>query len=357
MENWFTAKTKVFYMVSLEFYFPAPILMQYVDAISTKELREYAKENPVSFYIEFIKNTENDVRTSVLQIPSLRERYREYRNALYGLVLGKDVKLYFSRNAPTIPEYSPDELEFYLQDDKKLEELKTLKLRKYKVIERIIITDMLFRLYYDLYPKLKDILSKYREVLRLVKNFTVYKSARYALIERDFMLFDRHNGANVMNIYYPEQLRGFKSMCFPLMSWSSLIQLGMLHFFASGRWYEVNDVVGELKSYTVGGKTVKPNVITEPTSEFIDDCKMHYERGVEQYKNMLERFLTEVKAILEEKDPTEEFILSTLPASFFEIYEKAKAIGLDVDDVIFKLKDLIRRGVVKIDGDRFKLAK
>ena len=341
-------------MVSLQFYFPAPLLMQYVNVVSTRELREYAEDNPVKFYIEFVKNTENDVDTTILQIPSLRERYREYRNALYGLILGKDVKLFFSKDVPSIPEYSPEDLAFYLQKEV---ESKLLKLRKYKVIERIIVTDMLFRLYYDIYPRIKNILKKYREVLKLVKNFTVYKSAKYALIEREFTLLDRHKGANVMHIYYPEQLNGFKSTCLPLMSWSSLVQLGMFHFFASGRWEEVNQVVGELKAFEINGKLIKPNVITEPTDEFLEDCKLHYEKGVENYISMLERFITEAQSIMEEKDPVEMFILSNLPSTFFEIYEKAKAQGYDTDDVIFKLKDLVRRGIVKIDGGRFVLAR
>jgi len=343
-------------MSGLLFYFPAPILMQYVNVASTRELREYAEENPVEFYTEFVRNTENDVKSTILQIPSLRERYREYRNALYGLVLGRDVQLYFSKNAPAIPEYNPEELEFYLSDEK-ITNLKALKLRKYKVIERIIITDMLFRLYYDMYPKLEDTLRKYRNITKLVKNFTVQKSMRYASIERDYVFLDRHKGANVMHIYFPEQLRGFKSACFPLMSWSSLVQLGMFHFFASGRWVEVNQTIGEIKSYTVGSKVVKPNVITEPTDEFLEDCKEHYERGVDSYKYTLERFIIEVESILEEEDLIEKFIKSILPATFFDIYDKAKSLGYNMDEVMYKLKDLIRRGIVKIDGDRFKLAK
>jgi len=335
----------------LEFYFPAPLLMQYTGAISTTELRDLAEKDPVKLYLDFIRNTENDVHTTVLLPPNLRKRFFEYRNALYGLVLGKDVKLFFSKEAPEIPEWTPSDLEFYSVD---VEDLKHLKLRRYRVIERIIITDLLFRLYYDLYPKLKDILKKYRKVDKIVKNFTIRKSSRYAMIEKDYVPFDRHYGSTVVNIHYPEQLNGFKAICFPLLSWSGVVQLGMLYFFASGRWEVVSEAVSELKQYEINGRIIRPKLITEPTEEFLQDCRDHYEHQVDKYIGVLERFINEVRSIVDERDPVEMFILSCLPATFFDIYEKARSQGYDPDEVVSKLKSLIRRGKVKVVGDMLK---
>jgi len=329
----------------IDLYFPAPILMQYVEAYSVSELRARAKEEPVDLYLEFVNNCEEDVRSSILILPSLKSRFREYRNSLHGLILGRDVRLFFSKDVPEIPEWDVSDLEYYITN---VDEVKKLKIRKFRVIERIIVTDIVFRLYYDAYPKIKDALKEYREARDLVKNFTVRKSGLYAARVKDYILFDRYHGAVGLTLSYPGQLRGFVSACFPLMSMSSVVQLGMLYFFASGRWYEVNEGLAEAGSR---GR------ISEPTDEFLEDCRLHYESHVERYANFLRRFASEVRAIAEEVDPVEKFIKSCLPATFFDLYDRAKQLGYDVDEVVFRLKDLVRRGVVKADGEKLMLGK
>jgi len=298
--------------------------------------------------MNFIKNKEEDKLTTVLMPSQLKERFREYRNALYGLYLGRDVKLYFSKDAPEIPEWEPDELFYYVADVK---EMKQLKLRKNRIIERIIVTDLLFRLYYDIYPKIKHLLKEYREMKKLLKNFTMKQSAMYSSKMKEYIPFDRHYGATTMNVYCPEQLLGFKASCFPLMTLSGVIQLGMLHFFVSGRWEEINEVVSELKSYEVGGKLVKPNVIEEPSEVFLSDCKNHYDDCVRYYTTLLRRFIDDVKKIAEERDPLEQFILSSLPISYIDLYVQGIQQGYEGDEIIFKLRDLVRRGIIVHDSD------
>lgn len=335
-------------MTELIFYFPARLLIQYTDVVSTAELRELSESDAIKLYMDFVRNTENDIHTTVLMLPNLRDRFREYRDALNGLILGVDVKLYFSRERPEVPDYDPSELEYYTKDLKTI--YGDLKLRKYKVIERIIITDMLFRLYYNIYNEIKDILKEYRKLKKEVLNFTMSKAAKFAFIERDYVPYDRQKGANVMNIHYPEQLGGFKSSCFPLLSWSGVLQMGMLHFFASGRWLEIHQAIDELKS-----GASKRGRITDPSDEFLEDCEDAFDRCVRGYKSFLQRFVDEVKAIVQDRDPIEVFILSKLPTTFFDLTNNAKNEGFDPAEVMHKLEDMVRRGLVSIDG--FKIIK
>jgi len=87
------------------------------------------------------------------------------------------------------------------------------------------------------------------------------------------------------------------------------------------------------------------------SDDFVSECDYHFDVTLNSYINSLDRFITEVQAIVEERDPLEEFILSNLPATFFDIYDRTKQLGYNVDEVMFKLKDLIRRGVVKTKGE------
>jgi hypothetical protein len=189
-------------------------------------------------------------------------------------------------------------------------------------------------LYYSIYDKIKDVLKEYRKARRLVKEFTAKQAARYAVIEREYTPYSRSNGANVYSVYIPQMLKGFISSCFPLLSLSGVLQLALLNFFASGRFTDFDIEASEI---------------------FLEDCKYQLERHVDGYVNLLRRFVNEVNAIVEEKDPLEELILSSLPATFFDIYDKAKTIGYDPDEIMFKLKDLIRRGKIKVEGERLLL--
>lgn len=326
----------------LRLYFPATLLMQYTSALSVHELRELGENDPIKVYLDFANNTECDKYTSVLMLPNMRERFREYRNSLYGLVLGKDVELFFSKDFPQIIEWDISDLELSL---KNVNALANLKLRRHGVIERMIVTDLTFRLYYTMHPRISDVIGEYREVKKHVLNMTTRQSSRYATIEKTYTPFDRHSGASAINITYPEQLGGFISSCFPLMSLSGVVQLGMLHFFSSGRWIEVNEALEKAGSR---------RRITKPSEAFLSDCEVHFEVCVDRYVNVVKRFVNDVKSILDEEDPVEKFILSTVPATFFDIYERAKSLGYDVDEVLFKLKDLIRRGKVRADGEWIK---
>lgn len=326
----------------MKMYFPATILMQYIDVLSTEDLRKKANESALEIYKEFVKNTQNDVHSTILLMPNLRERFKEYRKALNGLILGKDVELFFSKDYPAVIDYDPSELEFYI--DRLDEVLADVKLRKNRIIERIIVTDMLFRLYYDLHPKLKDLLKEYRALKEELKNLTFRKAERYASAEKSFIVFDRHDGANVVHIYYPEQLRGFIASCLPLMTLSGLVQMGMMHFFVSERYSEVNETTLEAK---------KRKGITEPTDEFLADCELHYEKAVDRYIALLETFISNAKAVLEEKDPIERFILSNLPCTLLQLLDKAHGV-FSTDDVVAKVKDLVRRGIVRYENEILK---
>ena len=325
----------------LRLYFPATFFLQYVDeATDIKDFRHLVDENKLKVLSDFIKpNTVEDIRTTVLMLPNLRDRFKELKEALYGLILGRDVILYFAREEPVEMLWEMDRLNLDILT------LKNLRLRKYSVIERIITVDLVFRLYYTIYGIIKEELKKYRKARSYVKNMTIKQSSRYATIERSYTPFERKDGSNVMHIYVSRMLHGVISSCFPLLSMSGVFQLAMLNFFVSGRYTEVNEILSGLKS---------TRKLSKPSEAFLQDCEYHFERAVESYGALLDRFANEVKAIIEEKDPIEEFIKSCLPATFFDIYEKAKVQGFDVDEVMFKLRDLIRRGVIKSDGEMLK---
>jgi len=341
----------------LEFYFPATLLMQYIPAISTAELREFAREDPVRFYLSFLKNTSNDIETTIVLPSSLKERFEEYRQALHGLILGKDLKLFFSKDSPEIPEWNPSDLEFYISDLKKLDEIKRLKLRRYKVIERIIITDMVFRLYYDLYPELKSALKKFRKARNMIKNFTIRQSMKFDAMVKDYVPYGRgYPNMRVIHVHFPEQLPGMKSSCFPFLTMSGVIQLGMLHFYISKRYKEVNDAVSEAKSFEVQGRVVCPNRISEPSDLFLSDCELQYNLHVKQYVSMLEEYAKVVEQIYQEDDPIRHFIVSQLPCTYFELVDLSANSPFEVQEVMHTLKKMVEEGVVVQNGTTLKLA-
>jgi len=324
--------------MAIKLYFPATFFLQYVSGVTDiKDLAKKVDENKLAVLREFVKpNVFEDTRTSVLLPPNLRERFKELRKSLYGLILGKDVILYFSKDNPIEVAWEDVHEMLWEMEELKMDILllSDLKLRKYSVIDRILVTDLIFRLFYDIYSEIEDQLKEIRKIRELVKNMTFDQSAKYTTIEVSYSPFTMHEGANVTNLYVPQTLKGFLSALFPFMTLSGVIQMALLDFFASGRYTDFK--------------------ISEPSEIFIQDCEFYFRKSITSYKGLLERFIQEVTAIAEKKDPLEQFILSSLPATFFDLHEKAIIQNYDFNEIMNKVKDLYRRGILAIEGEVIK---
>ena len=325
----------------LQFYFPSPIFNQYVDILRRKNVSELGKREIIDLYYNFMVNTEPDCRNNIWLLPSIRLRFKEYREALKGLVLGYHIKLYFLRQTPKVSGFDRVDLELTVP---MLEDIHNeLKLRKYKVIERIIVTDMTFRLYNYLCEKydFESVLLDYLKVKDTMKNLTNDQVDRYPIIEKKYTPYNRYHGAVGFCISYPEALNEFKRKCLPLLSWSGVIGLSMFQFFASGRWEEVRDTISKIRN-------VKPEkIIADPTEAFLDYYKRELNERILSYIRFVRTFIKNVEAMVQEKDPIEEFILSCLPAPVLQLCERAVEAGFDLKKVVFKVRDLIRKGVIK----------
>lgn len=320
----------------IRLYFPAVVLMQYVDASSISELSEKLRDNKIAVLGTLLKrDDQEDVHTTIIMPAILKKYFRALRNKMTKKILGKDIILFFRREVPIEIE-AEEEYELLLQLNPQV--ANKLRIRKFSVAERFLATDIIFRLYYYMYDKFKDKIKEIKELESKVITFS--QSARYELLLSNYTPFEFPVHKMIMNIHYPSMVDGFISSNFQLLTKSGVFQLALLYHARERKFEDFFDS-GRL-----------PGI--ENTEVFVQECKYHFDRSIEHYSHTLDRFISELRAIVEEKDVIEEFIKSCLPATFFTIYEKAKAQGFDVDEVMFKLRDLIRRGVVKLDGEVLK---
>ena len=344
----------------LKMYFPASIFLQYVnEATDVKDFKNMVYENKLRILSDFVKpNTVEDIRTTILMLPNLRDRFKELKEALYGLILGKDIVLYFAKEKPVEVTWSDVGEMIWEMDQLNVDvlTLRKLRLRKYSVIERVIATDLVFRLYYAVYDDLAEHLKKYRKARSYVKNMTTWQSLKYSSAEKPYTPFERSDGSCVMHIYIPKMLRGVISSCFPLLTVSGVFQLAMLNFFVSGRYKEVNAAVSEAKFFEVQGRVVCPNRISEPSDLFISDCELQYNLHVKQYVSMLEEYAKVVEQIYQEDDPIRHFIVSQLPCTYFELVDLSANSPFEVQEVMHTLKKMVEEGVIIQNGTTLKLA-
>jgi len=312
--------------MTVHLYFPATVLMQHVDATSIQELEQKIRDGKVSVLGTLLrKDTHEDIHTTVVMPYILKRYFRDLRSKLARMILGKDVILFFRRDFPIEIE-AEEEYELVFQMDPVI--ANRLRIRKFAVAERFLITDMVFRLYYHIAV---DIKSRVKEIRSLESKITTFRqSAQYEARLAEFTPFEFPVHKMIMNVHYPGLLAGFMESNFPLLSKSGVLQMAIMFSVKERRFEEFSVSVSD---------------------DFVSECDYHFDVTLNRYINSLDRFITEVRAIVEERDLLEEFVLSNLPATFFDIYEKAKAHGYNVDEVVLKLKDLIRRGVVKTKGE------
>jgi len=334
----------------IQLYFPAPILLQYTDKASdAKELRELAEEDAIQLYLDFMANTESDCRTSIYLPSPLLEQFFRLRNAFYNLMLGRDVCLYFSKDFPMIVDYDAEDLSYYI---KQLETVAPkLKLKKMSRIERILLTDLVFRLYYNVYDKIKDLLPKYRETKEKVRWFTYEKGLRYTAILTTYTPYHRRRPSETreLKVTFPEPLKGFMASCFPLLTTSGVIQLSLLNFFASGRWREVSEELKNLKGYGLGGN--------DSAEEFVADCKAQLELHLENYIGHLQRFINAVETIGSEEDPITHFIISHLPTTVLDLIIEADGLGYSPKIIASRIKSMLALGRLVMEGEVLNLRK
>jgi len=325
-------------MTYVKLYFPATILMEYVDAKSINELKNKVNESKVSVLGDLLRaSTPVDVHTTVLTSYTLNHYFRAIIDRLVKMVLGRDVVLFFRKNAPIELE-AEEEYELVFRMDHEI--ANKLRIGKRVVAGRLFVTHIIFKFYYDIYSDLSD---KLREYHKLPKFLRRKQDSRVQLMRLSYKQPHMVELREVLNLRIPDRLKGFVTYSFPLLSFSDVFNFALINSMVSMEWENFYD-------------RPEKSVLSSLYS-IIDDWRVVVDNFKRWYSMLLERYITEFNAILKEKDPIEEFIKSCLPATFFDICERAKQNGFDLDEVIYMLRDLVRRGVVKAEGAQFVLAK
>jgi len=311
--------------VTVEIYFPSTILMQYIKASTIKELESEVSEGKLNVIGRLLEPDDyEDVHTTVVMPFVLKKYILDLKNRMLNMVLGKDVVLYFRRDNP-LEIGAEEEYELLLQLKPSL--VNKLKIRKSVVAYRFLFTDMVFRLYYYICNRIKEKIDIVKDLESKICTFS--KSAKYESLLSKYIPFNKPVHSSSINVFYPVQLEGV-IQSFPLLTKSGVLQLAVM--------YHVKEE--KFKEYGI-----------KVTDEFIEDCESHFDMHISQYINRLDRFINEVKSIVEEEDPLERFLLNILPSTFLDIYERAKAMDLDIDEVMLKLRRLMIRGKIIANGE------
>jgi hypothetical protein len=308
-------------------------LLQYVDFADVREFFAALWDDPLSTLKPLLRyDLVADVHTTVYLPFNLRNYLKDLRQRLYGKVLGKNVILFFKREEPVELDFLSDEedYEIRLGSDKSLE--KKLRLRKYSVIERFLITDLVFRLYYDTRDELADVRREIASVSKKAKYCSYRASPKIAAAKREIKL--HAGGDTVVNIHCPDIIRGFVSSAFPQMSFSTVVELALLNSIYRDRHAEFGIELDE---------------------RFYEESKERFERFLHQYKMIAEQYVDAVEAALVERDPVEIFITGVLERegkiTILQLVEHAKSKGYDLEEVLWKLQWLARVGRVKIENE------
>ncbi|MEM2191385.1 MAG: hypothetical protein QW540_08165 [Archaeoglobaceae archaeon] len=320
-----------------EFYVPSTVLLSYVQKYSVEDLKAFSLREAVEFYRAFLNSSEEDIRSSCYLHLNDLMTYKVLRKKLRNKILGRDVKICFSLPKDVkIPVITEEDLEYYISVD--VEALKELKLRKTRIIDRILTSDILFRLYYYLvqnYPEFQNY------VLEFNKLETVISEAEYSISDRISSIIKENRESDLypqyFNFYHPRILAGFKESCFPLLSWSKILTWGIRYIIFTDRHKELG-----LKSFK---------------EKRIEECKTAFEKEVQDYIKRLEAVATAVKVLSTGAlNEYEAFIYSMLPLALLEIgklYNTATKIGLDFIELERTFNRLASTGKIKLVNGYF----
>ena len=334
----------------IRLYFPATFFLQYVDAGSISEFKSRLESGKLAVLLDFLKlNPLEDVRTTVYLLPNYRSWYYNLRNILSGLTLTKHVSLFFKHEEPIELIWDSSEELVWELSELKLDpvELHRLRLRKRVVIDRILVTHLIFDLYYDVSTEIHELAKEYRKLAERVKNSPDRRAARYALIEKEFTPYGKPE-ARPVYVTVPNVLKGFVSAAFPLLSFSGAFQLAIQAFFAYRRYELFNDAIASLD---IEPEFVKEKLYLRPERQFVDGCLEAFRRNFESYLKYLERFIRSARSVLVGKDEVEAFLESNLPATFSELARKCKVEGIDYYDVVRLVEEWHRTGRVRFEGE------
>jgi len=309
----------------IRLYFPSTILVEYLDAVDIDDVKEMIRDSKVTVLKSLLKTVNDvDIHTTVDMPYTIKNFYKHVVDALRKKVLGKDVVLFFSKDFPIEIE-AEEEYELVLDLNPKL--LKFLKIRKRGVAGRFIIVHSVFKFFYNIYPTLQHLYREYRALPKFLnrRQDSLVQSLRLRFrFPRTFDCYE------LTHVFIPEQLFGFISSYFPLLQISDVINFSLINYMVSDEWSSIVDTV------------VDANIV--------DDWIQVLDHFKEWYHDRLKKYINDFKAILEEEDPIERFILSMDGCSVLKLITSAKAQGYDVDEVMIKLHDLVRRGKVKDDN-------
>lgn len=318
-----------------EFYVPSTILLSYVQKYSVDDLKSFSTRDAVEFYREFVNSKEEDIRSSCyLSINDLYV-YKKLRNKLRHKYLGRDVKICFSLPRDVkIPIVTDENLEYYISVD--VEALKELKLRKTRIIDRILISDLLFRLYYYLvqnYPDFESNVKNFNDIINNVDDTTDSIAGKIESLLREHK--DADINLRLFNFYYSRLLSGFKEACFPMLSWSRLLKWSIRFIIFSDRRKELG-----LKDYS---------------EKRIEESRTVFEKEVNAYIERLKTVAAGIKVFSTGADDEyEALIYSMLPLTPLELgklYNAATRMGLDITELEQTLNRLIsEKRIVLRDG-------
>jgi len=319
-------------------YFPKSWFYQYAEAGS---------EPAVAFNR---RNEQEDVRTTVRLRLNLREWWKLLRSRLYNRTLGEDVTLVFNteefKHLVDAEKYNLDSWVFSEELGVPVDKMRNLlKLKKFIVIDRLLTTDLIFRLYLHIREENEEILElskKYREVRRYIANMTNYQadklgeSLRFA---KERLVVSGFTAPITLTI--PYMLHGFVESTLPQASFNFVFTLALYNFFITGRY--------ELFSL-------------EPSEEFLNSCNS-------AYKGMLDAFQISMREIIKNIEEIqngdfdrvlEDDLLDVLGDSeltFDELLSSMLLKGYPTEVVLNTVKRLHKAGILAVSESKGEFIK
>jgi len=320
----------------IELYYPGNVILQYTDASTIKELTRKVKEGKVGVLLDLLKGqSSEDVDTTIEILPNYREWFKLIRSRIYGKILGKDVILFFRKEYPLELDAGEDYF-FALEIDEDI--ANKLMIRKYVAAERILATDLIFRLIYAVHDEVSPLVRRVKEVKQKLLNTNDETAARVSLMEQSFTPATRSQGAQIMRIRYPRELSGVITNNLPYMTISGAFQMAMMNFFASKRYQDFD---------------------LNPSDQFLKNCSHNFRKHLDRYCAFLGRLINVMDEVMTGVPPAESFIMEYVKnngnVTILKLIESGEIYGFNAKSIIEKVYDLKRRGIIEEEQNILKI--
>lgn len=324
-------------MSQVQLYFPATIMLQYVNADDIGNLVSKIDSNVTRVLEVFlIHDPTLDTHTTLTISPTLKRYYIGLIRRLQGMRLGVDVVLYIIKDSPLEVDLSGIS-QIMLTEDPYIN--KKLKIRRSVVAQRIFLTDLVFKFYYYVVDNYAEIVELFKEIQSLLRKVTSFRQCdrAYSIIRGALGSPRVSSEGAVMTIWFPHELWGFVGQNFFGLGLPDVVRLGLLWHLATGMYCDY---------FPSGRHPYFDNI--EPIA---NEAEQMLEERMTRILAKLRQVALEVKGVVEEVSPVEEFLQRSLPSTHVELFLKAQREGIDLQELVRTLDLYIRWGRVVSRGE------